>query len=125
MIDKRKLDDALRQMGKECLKPQYRDEWTPEHPTTGYCYVVAEVIYHYCAPKGSRTYRIDLGNGDSHYFLRDPQGNVIDLTSDQFDALPDYDKGKPRPFMTSHLSKRAKKLAELLGLPKLADEHSG
>ena len=116
MIDKEKLNSALRQMGRKYVKPRYRDEWTPERPTTGYCYVVAEVIYHYLAPKGSKPYCMKFGDDDTHWFIRDPHGNVIDLTSDQFDTPIDYETGKPRHFLTKYLSKRARILAELLGL---------
>lgn len=116
MIDKEKLYDALRQMGKKHLKPLYRDEWTDERPTIGYCYVVAEVIYHYLAPKGSKPYVMKTGEGETHWFLRDPDGNVIDETADQFDEPVDYSKGKPVPFQTKEISRRGKMLAKLLGL---------
>lgn len=123
MIEKEALYRALRQMGKEQLKAQYKDDWTPERPTTGYCYVVAEVLYRYgMVPKGSKPYCVRLADDDTHWFIRDPNGKVIDFTGDQFDAPIDYDMGKPRQFRTKDLSKRAKILAELLGLPKLADE---
>ena len=117
MIDKEKLHNALRQMGKKHLKPQYKNQWTPEHPTTGYCYVVAEVIYHYCAPKGSRSYVMKTGENETHWFIKAPDGNIIDLTVDQFDdELVDYEKGKPQNFQTKQISKRGKILADLLGL---------
>ncbi|MCX6696143.1 MAG: hypothetical protein NTV84_00980 [Methanoregula sp.] len=118
LIDVQKLHDALRQMGKKDLKPQFRDFWTPERPTTGYCYVVAEVVYHYLAPKGSRPHLIKLGGNDTHWFIKDPAGNVIDLTADQFDEPVDYTLGKTQNFMTKEISKRGKKLADLLGLTK-------
>lgn len=117
MIDSEKLYDALRQMGKKHLKPQYKDDWTPERPTTGYCYVVAEVFYHCVAPEGSKSYVMKTRENETHWFLRDPDGNVIDPTADQFDEPLDYEKGKPQAFMTQHLSKRGKILADLLGLP--------
>jgi hypothetical protein len=116
MIDRNKLHDALQQMGKKHLKPKYKDEWTPDRPTTGYCYVVAEVVYHYLAPKRSRPYIIKTGVNETHWFIRDPTGKVIDLTADQFDEPIDYDKAKPANFLTKQLSSRGKILASLLGL---------
>jgi CO dehydrogenase/acetyl-CoA synthase delta subunit len=116
MIDKNKLHDALRKMGRKYVKPLYRDVWTPECPTTGYCYVVAEVVYHHLAPKGSRPYVMKTGDRETHWFIRDPQGNVIDLTADQFDKPLDYSEGKPANFLTKQLSKRGQILANLLGL---------
>lgn len=115
MIDKQRLYAALRQMGKELVKQPYRDQWTPERPTTGYCYVVAEVVYHYLAPKGSRPYVMKTGKKEKHWFLKDPEGRVIDLTEDQPDES-EYSKGKPHNFLTKKISKRGKLLADLLGL---------
>lgn len=119
MINKAKLNGALRQMGKKYLKPQYRDEWTPERPTEGYCYVVAEVIYHYLAPEGCRPYVIKTGENQTHWFLKYPKGKVIDLTVAQFDEPVDYAQGKPHNFRTKEISKRGKILADLLGLTKM------
>ena len=85
MINKELLNDALRKMGKKYVKPLYRDDWTNERPTTGYCYIVVEVVYHYLAPKGSRSYVMKTGDRETHWFIKDPQGDVIDLTADQFD----------------------------------------
>jgi hypothetical protein len=118
LIEPQKLHDALRLMGKHYLKPQYRNQWTPQRPTTGYCYVVAEVVYHYLAPKGSRPYIIKFGKNDTHWFVKDPAGDIIDLTADQFDEPVDYSQGKPQNFMTKDISKRGKKLADLLKLAK-------
>jgi len=116
MINQDKLYAALRVMGKKHLKPLYRDYWTPEHPTTGYCYVVAEVAYHYLAPKGSKPYVMHTGERETHWFLRAPNGVVIDLTADQFDTLPDYKQGRRANFLTPKPSKRPKILAEVLGV---------
>ena len=118
MIDKNRLHDALRKMGKRHVKPLYRDDWTPERPTTGYCYVVAEVVYHYLAPKGSRPYVMKTGDQETHWFIRDPQGKVIDLTADQFDKPLDYSQGKPANFLTKQISQRGQILASFLELAK-------
>ena len=117
-IDRQKLHDALRRMGKKYLKPQYKDQWTPERPTTGYCYVVAEVVYHYLAPKGSRPYVMKTSENETHWFIKDPEGRVIDLTEDQFEEPVDYTKGKPQNFRWTKegISKRGKMLAQLLRL---------
>lgn len=116
MIDKEKLHDALRQMGKKHLRPQYKADWTPERPTTGYCYVVAEVTYHYLTPKGYIPHVMKTGEMETHWFLKSPDGEIIDFTADQFDEPLDYSKGKPQNFMTKDISKRGKILAQLLGL---------
>jgi hypothetical protein len=116
MITKQELYNALRLMGREYLKPRYKEEWTPQSPTTGYCYIVAEVVYHYLAPKGSRPYVMKTTENDTHWFIMDPEGKVIDLTADQFIEPVDYSNAKPQNFLTKQISKRGKVLAELLGL---------
>lgn len=116
MIEMKTLHEALRKMGKKHLKKIYRERWTPERPTTGYCYVVAEVVYHYLAPKGSRPYVIRMSDRETHWFVRLPDNEIVDLTADQFDEAVPYDKGKPHGFMTKTISKRGKMLASLLGL---------
>ena len=116
MIDRDKLHDALRLMGKKHLKKQYKEDWKPERPTTGYCYVVAEVVYHYLAPTGSRPYCIKLTNNETHWFIMTLNGEILDLTSDQFDNPVDYTKAKPQNFLTKDISKRGKILAGLLDL---------
>jgi len=118
LIDRRKLHDALRTMGRKHLKPAYKDQWTTERPATGYCYVVAEVAYHYLAPEGCRPYVMKTGENETHWFLTGPDGKVIDLTDDQFDEPVDYTQGKPQNFQTKEISKRGKILADLLGLNK-------
>lgn len=118
LIDRQKLHDALRLMGRKYLKPQFRDQWTPERPTTGYCYVMAEVAYHYLALKGSRPYVMKIGENETHWFIKDSDGRVIDLTADQFDEPIDYTQGHPQNFLTKEISKRGKMLADLLGLTK-------
>ncbi len=77
MIDKEKLHNALREMKKWKLKQPYRDKWTEERPTTGRCYIVAEVIYHYCAPKGYKPHYVITGDKEKHWYLMDAKGNVI------------------------------------------------
>ena len=118
LIDRRKLHDALRKMGTKHLKPHYKDQWKPERPTTAYCYVVAEVVYHYLAPDGCRPYVMKTGENDTHWFLKCLNDRVTDLTDDQFDYRLDYSQGKPQNFMTKEISKRGRILADLLGLKK-------
>ncbi len=118
LINKEKLYDALRQMGEKYLKSQFKLLWTPDRPTIGYCYVVAEVVYHYLAPKGSRPYVMKTRENKRHWFIKDPSGRVIDPTADQFDEPQDYTQGKPQNFLTKDISKRGKILANLLELTK-------
>ena len=116
--NRQRLHDALRQIGNRQLKPKYKDQWTPERPTTGYCYVVAEVVFHHLAPEGYRPHVMKTGSDYTHWFLKNAEGRVIDLTDDQFDYELDYSQGKPQNFMTKEISKRGQILADLLDLRK-------
>jgi len=124
VIDNEKLNDVLRLMGKKYLKPQYKNDWSHEKPATGYCYVVTEVAYHYLAPKGYAPYVMKTGDNDTHWFLKNPEGEIIDLTADQFDEIPDYSKGRPQNFLTKEISKRGEVLAQLLGLRPITGGNS-
>lgn len=118
-IDPAKLDDALRSMGTKQLKPLYRDGWSPEHPRDGYCYVLAEIAYHYLAPDGFKPCIAKSGDdGETHWFLRNGNGDVIDLVNTKPSAKDAkfYASGKSRGFLTTKISKRGSKLAELLEL---------
>lgn len=119
LINRKNLYKVLRDMGKEHVKPPYKDEWTPERPAEGYCYVIAEVIYHYLAPEGCRPYVMKIGENQTHWFLKYQSGKVIDLTTDDNDEPVDYLQGKPHNFRTKEISKRGKILADLLGLTKI------
>lgn len=119
MIDRTKLYDALRQMRQRHLKDQYKNDLTPERPTTGYCYIVAEVVYHYLAPRGYSPHVMKTGDNETLWFLKNASGDIKDLTSGQFGVPPDYSKGKPQNILTKDISKRGRILAVLL---KLTDE---
>lgn len=116
MIEKDKLHEAMRKMGRKHVKPLYRADWSPHRPTTGYCYVVSEVYYHYCAPEGSQPYMLRITQDETHWFVKHPDGTIVDLTAYQFDKPLPYERAQPRSFMTKKISKRGQILAELLGL---------
>jgi hypothetical protein len=111
-IKKTVLHDALRKMGKKYLTAG-KGEWTPEKPTTGYCYVVSEYVYHYLAPFGTKSYRLKTEDG-SHWFLKYPNGKIIDLTADQSDKVFKYEDAVETPFRTSKISERGAILANIL-----------
>jgi len=117
MIDKDKLNDALRQMGNDHLKCPFKERWTPEHPTTGYCYLVTKVLYYYCYPE-SQPYVVTMNGNEDHWFLKTKTCKIIDLTADQFDTTPPWNLGKPRNYKTKIISKSVKDLAKRLGFDK-------
>lgn len=97
----------------------FKDEWASERPTTNYCWVVSEVALRLVMPRGTTCWRVDVtGNGFFHWFLKDPNGNIVDLTLDQAEdwkEIPKYEKAK-RYWFRPAMSRRGKKLAELLGI---------
>ncbi len=116
LIDRHKLKTALRHMGTEHLRDRYKDRWTPDRPTTGYCYVVTEVLFHFLAPEGYQPHVMVTGGDDTHWFLKGPDGDVIDVTDDQFDYELDYSQGESRDLRTKELSIGGRVLADLLSL---------
>jgi len=121
-IRKEKLHAALRTMGTRFLQTkEMKAQWSTERPTKNYCYTVSELVYWYVAPKGTTVYVTEVPGslpGVKHWFLRLPDGTVIDLTSDQFDTEVDYTKGKKSMFLQTGCkgpSKRARHLAILMG----------
>lgn len=111
-IKKEDLYNALRKMGRKYLKVD-KDKWTPERPTVGYCYVVSEYVYHYLAPEGTEPYRLKT-NDSSHWFLKYPDGQIIDLTFDQYDDELNYNIAQKRNFITKKPSKTAQLLNIIL-----------
>lgn len=122
-ITKDALYAALRTMGPKALKPAFRSGWSEENPTFCSCYFVSEFAYFYLAPKGTKPYSVKVpGDPGTHRFLMWPNGQIIDLTAEQF---PDYELVKsvyPNAKVTMFMqtgckgpSERAKDLADLLG----------
>jgi len=117
LIPTEKLYEALRKMGAKHLKAPYNTRWTPECPVTGYCYVVSEVIFRCCdVPWGTRPCVATMPNGDKHWFLRTPDGWLLDQTWEQYGSFNIPENWKKASFLTSKLSKRGQILADLLGL---------
>ena len=118
-------------MGREHVRYNLRADWRPDNPTKYYCNVVSQVVLKYLAPPSSRIYEViiphqlvraePLRSGKlielKHYFVKDPQGRIYDLTCDQFDASVaiDYDSARP---VRLQPSRRVKLLARLLKLER-------
>lgn len=78
----------------ELLKDEYQNSGGG---LEGHCYVATEAIYQYLGGRESDHQPCQLKHEDvSHWFLRCPDGEVIDLTKSQFDSEPPYEKGRCR-----------------------------
>ena len=117
-LTKEKLEKACLEYGAEGVIEEFKGKWTPDNPTAYYCWVVTEVAYRLVTPKGTTAWVIYYGGMRRHYFLKDPEGNIIDLTFGQFRYLqdiPDYSRAVPYQFWPK-MSNRGKRLATLLGI---------
>ena len=85
-----------------------------------YCYVIAEFVWFYIAPDGSKPYSLKVPKDPGlHRFIKWPDGTIVDLAIRQFDNYEDvdYTQAQVRYFLQTGCtgpSKRAKILAELM-----------
>lgn len=127
-ITRAALYRALREMGRENLRRDLRNDWTPEYPTRNYCYVVAEYVHEFLAPDGSTAWRLAVpGDPAEHWFNRLPDGTLIDLAAEQFPRYADqvqYQNAKRSTFLLSP-SRRARTLASLIAAAQRAPRKGG
>lgn len=118
-LTREKINRACLEYGPEGVVEYLRHEWKPERPTTNYCWVVSEVAFRLVMPEGTTCWQVDVdGHGRYHWFMKDPEGRIVDLTLDQAEGwweIPQYEKAKRYHFRPA-MSRRGKKLAELLGI---------
>lgn len=75
----------------------------------GHCYVASEVYYHAMGGEGLTPETV-RHEGGVHWYLRQDDGLVVDLTAEQFTDTPPYSKGRGRGFLTKKPSKRAQEI---------------
>ena len=76
--------DDLLTKENEKTKPKGNKHW-------GKCYIVSESMYFHLGGKKSGFKPMNMKHeGRSHWFLKSPQDEVIDLTAEQYDTIPDY-----------------------------------
>lgn len=93
-----------------------------EHPHAGHCYAASEALFHLGAKsKGFRpavlnatTFPTGLTVGQTHWFLRNAAGHVLDATAGQFDVPIPYVNGIGCGFLTKQPSKRAQTIIQRL-----------
>ncbi len=124
-FNQKNLNKSFKELGNILLNKKYRDNWAINNPTYGYCYILSEVIYHYC--EGDfKVYCVNLkeqGINGVHWYLKDSDGKIIDYTGNQFGFEIDYNKGKGIGFLKGkhktergYISDRGKRLAKYFGL---------
>lgn len=112
----RQLQTAAKNNFESLIKQQYESVDRSEVDLNGLCYVLSECMHHLFPEL--KSYRIGWGDGTSHWFLRYPNGLILDVISENGECCdPDeYEGAKPRPFLTSWPSKRAVQLFALAGI---------
>lgn len=87
------FNNKLRELGPELLSDKYREDWTKDNPTYGYCYIVSEMLHHY-EFNYSAPYFINLSyfveeEHDVHWFLK-VERKLYDFTGNQYDFKIPY-----------------------------------
>ena len=79
------------------------------HPMAGHCYVASEALWHLLGGYKS-VWRPTFIRHEAtpHWFLRGPQGAVLDPTAEQFATPVPYAEGIGKGFLTGQPSKRAR-----------------
>ena len=103
------LAQAIRSvLSPDLLKPRYRAQNMAGNPSFGHCYVASEAFYHLRGGKAAGWVPVCVRiGGDTHWWLRGPKGEIVDLTADQFKAPIPYAAGRGAGFLTSAPSARA------------------
>jgi hypothetical protein len=87
-------------------------------PSTGFCYIATEALFHMIGGLKSGFKPVYLKDGDeTHWWLINDAGVILDATFDQYDETPPYHLGKKAGFMNGYTkpSKRAAALIKLAG----------
>jgi len=109
----------------DLLRPEYRTG--ARRPYAGHCYAASEAYYHL---RGGRlagfTPMTARHEGESHWWLRGPRGEIIDLTAEQFAVPVPYGVGRGCGFLTGTPSRRAQIIIERVRVryPDLATRSS-
>jgi hypothetical protein len=94
------------------------------NPLAGHCYVASEVAFHILGGKASgwKAMRLnhqsfpELANGETHWFIQNNNGDIIDPTAKQFSGTIPYHKATGTGFLTKEPSARANKVLKEMSL---------
>jgi hypothetical protein len=86
--------------------PKYRGK----SKLAGHCYVASEALWHLLGKEWVP--QCVRHEGDTHWYLRHKNGEVLDVTAGQFTSPVPYHLGRGKGFLTKKPSKRAASLLE-------------
>jgi hypothetical protein len=96
------------------LLPKKWIERNKSNPTFGHCHTVSGVLYKIFGSKELKLHR-GFDGEIYHWWVQDKEGNIIDLTSEQYTSLgktPPYDKGEKAGLLGFDYRKRVNILLE-------------
>lgn len=98
----------IKNLSSDLLHPQFK---SLSSKLAGHCYVASEAYYHLSGGEksGLRPMFVKV-NKISHWFLKDSNNKIIDLTAKQFKCKIPYEKAVGKGFLTKNPSKRAQVL---------------
>lgn len=101
------INKIVDNLSDDLLKKEYKT-LPDKNKFTGHCYVASEA-YYYLSKEELQVFHIR--HEDSvHWFLKDIDGNIIDITKNQFKTPVPYKKARRGFFLTQFPSKRAVQL---------------
>jgi len=78
-------------------------------PMTGHCYIASEAAYHLLGGKRAGWQPMFVRHeGQPHWFLVGPRGEILDITARQFKTPVRYSRAIGKGFLTTRPSKRAR-----------------
>jgi hypothetical protein len=99
------------------LQPRYRGGHSD---SAGFCYLASEVLYHALGGKQAGYTPMFVRHEDApHWYLQTHEGEILDVTADQFATPVPYVQGRGKGFLTRTPSRRAMVLADLAGISLL------
>lgn len=95
----------IKNLSADLLHPQFKNS---KSKVAGHCYVASEAYYHLLGGKDSGLKPMFLKvNNIPHWFLKDSNNKIIDLTAKQFNCQIPYENAVGKGFLTKNPSKRA------------------
>lgn len=112
-----RFQDIWRQLRKAITKSddlrQTRYRGDPD-PYCGHCYIATEALFHLYGKSHGYTPRVTRVADETHWWLENQRGNILDPTADQFrKRFEQFNyQGRPCGFLTKNPSKRCQILME-------------
>lgn len=110
------IAEAIRErLSPALLNPTYAKLRPATAPNSwGCCYVASEAAYHLLGGRAAGWKPVNTRHEGSQHWWLERDGEVLDLTADQFATPVPYQAGIGRGFLTALPSRRAQRLIDSL-----------